>query len=124
MKTVFTEKAPKVVGPYSQAVVVDKLVFCSGQIGLVPEMGNMAEGIEAQTRQVLANLEAVIKEAGSSMEKVVKTTVYLKNMADYSVFNDIYADFFKGLKPARATIQVASLPRDALVEIEAVAVIS
>lgn len=124
MKTIFTEKAPKVVGPYSQAIVVNKFVFLSGQIGIDPKTGEVGEGVENQTRQVIENLKSVLEVSGSSLEKVVKTTCYLKNMNDYVKFNEVYGEYFKASKPARATVEVAKLPKDVLVEIDAVAVTS
>ncbi|MEM3030979.1 MAG: RidA family protein [Candidatus Micrarchaeia archaeon] len=121
-KIVSTEKAPKAIGPYAQAVVSGRLVFCSGQIALEPASGKMVEGdVGAQTRRVLENLRAVLEAAGSSLAKVVKTTVYLKDMNDFPAMNEVYAEFFGQNPPARATVQAARLPRDALVEIEAIA---
>ncbi|HVF69736.1 MAG TPA: RidA family protein [Xanthomonadales bacterium] len=123
MKVIKTDTAPKVVGPYSQAIVAGDMIFCSGQIGLDPATGEMAgDDIESQTNQVIKNLSAVLEEAGSFLNKVVKTTCYLKNMDDYTRFNEIYAKFFIS-NPARATIEVSKLPKDALVEIEAIAAI-
>ena len=121
MKVIKTVNAPEAVGPYSQAIVSNGLVFCSGQIGLDPSTGEITgQDIKSQTNQVIKNLSAVLVEAGSSLEKVIKTTCYLKNMSDYQKFNDIYAKFFT-TDPARATIEVSKLPKDALVEIEAIA---
>jgi 2-iminobutanoate/2-iminopropanoate deaminase len=96
-------------------------VFCSGQLGLIPETGNLAEGIRAQTEQALHNIEAVLKASGCSFDDVVKTTVFLKDMGDFTIVNDIYRIFFNKDFPARSAIQVAALPKDALVEIEAIA---
>lgn len=124
MRYIQTNKAPAAVGPYSQAVLVDNMVYCSGQIGLSPDTGSLAEGIEAQTKQVLTNLSAVLKEAGTDLEQVVKTTIYLTNIEDFAVVNDIYASFFGAHKPARATVGVANLPKGAIVEIDAVAVVT
>lgn len=123
MKYIKTDKAPAVVGPYSHAIVVNDFVFCSGQIGTNPKTGNLAEGIENQTKQALNNLQTVLKAAGSDPKNVVKTTVFLKNMADYSLFNQLYAKFFKDHKPARATVEVSRLPKDCLIEIDAIAVV-
>lgn len=121
MKYVHTDDAPKAVGPYSQAVITNGLVFCSGQIGLDPQTQELASGIEAQTHQVLKNLEAVLKKAGSDLEKVVKTTIFVTDINDFATVNQIYAEHFGNHKPARATVAVASLPKGAIVEIEAIA---
>ncbi len=112
--------APAAIGPYSQAIRVGDFVFTSGQIGLDPESGKLVEGIEAQTHQVLANLQAVLAAAGATFEDVVKTTIFLTNMADFQAVNVIYAAVFGADPPARSTVQVAALPRHALVEIEMV----
>jgi 2-iminobutanoate/2-iminopropanoate deaminase len=122
IKTVSTDKAPAAVGPYSQALEVNGFVFCSGQIGIDPKTGNLVDGFENQVRQVLSNLKAVLIEAGSDFEHVVKTTVYIKNMNDYPLFNKVYGEYFKNNKPARATVEVSRLPKDCLIEIEAIAV--
>lgn len=121
MKYIQTEKAPKAVGPYSQAIVSNGFIFCSGQIGLDQKTNELAEGIEAQTQQVLKNLKAVLEASHSSLEKVIKTTVYLADIKDYGKMNEIYGQFFSNHKPARAAFAVAHLPKDALIEIEAVA---
>jgi 2-iminobutanoate/2-iminopropanoate deaminase len=116
-----TVDAPQAIGPYSQAITIDKLVFCSGQIPLTPD-GAVAEGdIALQTRQVLANLRAVLAAAGSSLGQVVKTTVFLADMSEFAAMNAVYAEFFTSEPPARSTVQVARLPRDVRVEIEAIA---
>jgi 2-iminobutanoate/2-iminopropanoate deaminase len=120
-KIIATKKAPAAIGPYSQAVQAGNMIFISGQIGFVPETGLLKEGIEDQTKQVLENLKAILDEAGANMGDVVKTTIFLKDMNDFSVVNTIYASYFSDQYPARATIEVARLPKDALVEIEAVA---
>ena len=121
-KTVIaTTKAAPAAGPYSQAIRTDDLVFASGQLPIDPKTGNMPDGIDAQTRQSLANLCAVLEEGGASFASVVKTTVFLKDMGDFAAMNAIYADHFNELPPARSTIEVARLPKDALVEIEAIA---
>jgi len=118
-------KAPKAIGPYSQAIVANGFVFASGQIPIVPATGELNTGsIEDQTRQVLKNLGAVLEVARSSIDKVVKTTVYLLDMNDFSRMNQVYGEFFKPPYPARATVQVARLPRDAKVEIEVIAIIN
>jgi 2-iminobutanoate/2-iminopropanoate deaminase len=117
-----TDKAPQAIGPYSQAVIAGGLVFCSGQIALDPASGQLDTGpIEGQARQVLKNLGAVLEAAGSSFDRVVKTTIFLRDMNDFGKVNQVYAEFFKAPFPARATVQVARLPRDAGVEIEAIA---
>ena len=118
---VSTGDAPQAIGPYSQAVVVGDLVFCSGQIPLTPQ-GVLVEGdIAAQTRQVLTNLKGLLEAAGSSLGQVAKTTVFLADMNDFAAMNQVYAEFFPSAAPARSTVQVARLPRDVRVEIEAVA---
>lgn len=122
-----TAEAPAAIGPYSQAVVVPvgdkRMVFCSGQIALDPQTGALIEGgVEAQTRQVLANLAAVLAAAGASFADVVKTTIFLKSMGDFATVNAVYAERFVHDPPARATVEAAELPRGALVEIEAIAV--
>lgn len=123
VKLIETDKAPAAIGPYSQAVQTGNLLFCSGQIPLNPD-GQLVDGdIEAQTRQVMANLRAVIEASGSSLEQVVKTTIYLTDLEDFGVVNDIYAESFMTNLPARATVQVAALPKGARVEIDAIAVL-
>ncbi len=121
-KIVSTEKAPKAIGPYSQAILIEKLVFTAGQVGLDPASMELVEGgVEAQTRQVLTNLKHVLESADSGLNYVVKTTVFLQDMADFAKMNAIYAEFFPENPPARSTVQVAGLPKGALVEIECVA---
>ena len=120
MKVIQTPNAPAAIGPYSQAMVVGDLLFTSGQIPLRAD-GTLNNGdIAVQTTQVLANLKAVIEAAGSSLNQVVKTTVFMKNLDDFVAMNKIYADTFGSHTPARSTVQVAKLPRDVLVEIEAI----
>jgi len=115
-------QAPKAIGPYSVAIQTDTLVFCSGQVGLDPASGELAAAdVEGQTRQALTNLRNVLAAAGTDLDRVVKTTVFLKDMADFQKMNAIYAEFFNSTPPARSTIAVAGLPRGALVEIEATA---
>ncbi len=121
---IHTDQAPAAVGPYSQAVRVGDFVFTAGQIGINPATGQLQEGLEAQTRQIMANLQAVLQAAGTSLEAVVKTTIYLTNMADFAQVNAIYGGFFPQSPPARSTVAVAELPLGALVEIEAVAVVT
>lgn len=118
---VSTQDAPAAIGPYSQAITLGELVFCSGQIPLRPD-GTLQEGdVAEQTRQVLANLVAVLRAAGSSPDLVLKTTVFLQDMNDFAEMNAVYSEFFTAQPPARSTIQVARLPRDVRVEIEAIA---
>lgn len=118
---VTTPDAPAALGPYSQGIKAGNLIFCSGQLGLDPASGNLAEGVEAQTRQALANLAAVLAAGNSGMERVVKTTIFLANMADFAAVNAIYGEAFHSAPPARSTFQVAALPRNALIEIEMIA---
>ncbi|MFQ5341007.1 MAG: RidA family protein [Anaerolineae bacterium] len=119
-----TDHAPVPVGPYSQAIRVDNSVFTAGQIGLDPATGKLVDGgIQSQTRQVLQNLSAVLEAAGTSLEHVVKTTVFLSDLDDFGEMNEVYAEFFADHPPARSAIQAARLPLDALIEIEAVAIV-
>ena len=118
---VATADAPSAIGPYSQAITIDNLVFCSGQIPLKPD-GTLLEGdVTAQARQVLTNLQAVLEASGSSLGQVLKTTVFLADMNEFAAMNAVYAEFFLADPPARSTVQVSRLPRDARVEIEAIA---
>ena len=112
------------VGPYSQALEVNGFVFCSGQIGIDPKTGGVDPSTERQTKQTLDNLHEVVKASGSDFNHVVKTTIYLTNMADYVKVNEIYTEYFPKNRPARATVAVASLPRGVLIEIDAIAVLS
>lgn len=123
MKTIVsTDKAPAAIGPYSQGVKVGNLLFTSGQIPLDPATGTFPEGIQAQARQSLTNVKAILAEAGVSMDQVIKTTVFLKDMNDFAAMNEVYATFFtEGKYPARSAVEVARLPKDVLVEIEAIA---
>ncbi len=123
-RAVETVDAPKAIGPYSQAIVANGFVFAAGQIGTDPKTGVLADGIEAQVEQVLNNIAAVLKASGSSMDNVVKATVFLADMNDFAKMNEIYGKHFKAPFPARSTVQVARLPRDAKIEIEVVAVLS
>jgi 2-iminobutanoate/2-iminopropanoate deaminase len=119
---VATEAAPRAIGPYSQAVISRGLVFVSGQIPLDPATGQMVAGdIAAQTERVLENLRAILEACGSSLGRVIKTTVYLADLEDFPKVNEVYARYFPSAPPARATVQVARLPRDARIEIEAIA---
>lgn len=120
-KAVDTEKAPRAIGPYSQAKVVGKFVFTSGQIPINPKTNELVTGsIEAQARQVLENLKAVLEAAGSSLDDAVKVTVYLADMNDFAKMNEVYAQYFKN-KPARSTVQVARLPKDVGIEMDVIA---
>lgn len=121
MQTVHTPLAPAAIGPYSQAVKVNGMVFTSGQIALVPETGAVVEGgIREQTTRICENLKAVLAASGSSLEKVVKTTCFLADMADFAVFNEVYGGYFTG-KPARSCVAVRTLPKNVLAEIEVIA---
>jgi 2-iminobutanoate/2-iminopropanoate deaminase len=124
LQTISTEKAPKAVGPYSQAIKTPNYIFCSGQIHLDPASGQLVgNSVAEQTKQVLNNLSNVLASAGSSLSKVVKTTVFLKDMKDFEEMNAVYGEFFAEQKPARSTIQVAGLPKNANIEIEAIAMV-
>jgi 2-iminobutanoate/2-iminopropanoate deaminase len=121
-EVVASQDAPKAIGPYSQAIKAGEFVFAAGQIAIDPATGQLVSGdIKAQTDRVLKNLSAVLSAGGSSIDKVVKTTVYLKNISDFPAMNEVYGTYFKDTPPARATVGVAALPRDALVEIEVIA---
>lgn len=121
MKLVSTANAPAALGPYSQAQVVGSLVYTSGQLGIDPATGALLEGVEAQAHQAFKNLAAVLKAAGSDMSKVVKTTVFIKNMDDFGAVNAVYAQYFTEPFPARSCVEVARLPKDGLVECEVIA---
>ena len=125
MKTIIsTPKAPAAIGPYSQAVLVNGMLFTSGVIPIAPETNTLVQGdVEAQARQAIGNLKNLIEASGSSMEKVVKTTVFIKDMNDFGKINDIYKEFFTSDFPARSCVEVARLPKDVLIEIEAIAVV-
>ncbi|MGI8786553.1 MAG: RidA family protein [Pyrinomonadaceae bacterium] len=121
-ETISTENAPGAIGPYSQAVKTENMVFCSGQIPINPATGEfVSNDVAEQTRQVLKNLSAVLEAAGTDLNNVVKTTVFLADMNDFAQMNEVYAEFFSENEPARATVQAARLPRDARVEIECIA---
>jgi 2-iminobutanoate/2-iminopropanoate deaminase len=123
-QAISTTAAPAAIGPYSQGVLTGGLIFTSGQLPIDPATDSMAEGIAAQTLQSLRNVSAVLEAGGSSAENILKTTVFLKNMGDFAVMNAVYAEFFgNGVFPARSAIEAARLPKDALLEIEAVAVV-
>lgn len=122
-KIVNTDKAPTAIGPYAQAVEIDGLVFTSGQLPIDPATGAFPEGIAEQTRQSLTNVKSILAQAGLSMDQVIKTTVFLSDMNNFGAMNEVYATFFtEGNYPARSAVEVARLPKDALVEIEAIAV--
>ena len=122
MTHVSTPNAPAALGPYSQAVDTGSTVYCSGQLGLDPATGNLADGVQAQTHQALKNLQAVLNEAGLSLDNVVKTTVFVQDLADFGTVNEIYVTYYHGGFPARSCVQIAALPKNALVEIECIAV--
>jgi 2-iminobutanoate/2-iminopropanoate deaminase len=122
MKYIHTKKAPKAVGPYSQAIVVHGFIYCAGQIGIDPKTNELVDGLEKQTHQLFSNIKAVLEEAGSDLDHVVKTTIFLKDIADYAKVNELYGTYFTIHKPARSAVAVASLPKDALIEIEVIAV--
>lgn len=125
LQKIFTNNAPAPIGPYSQAVLVDgKFLYTAGQIAIDPSTNKLIEGnIKVQTRQTLKNLEAVLVAGGATLGSVVKTTVYLKDMNEFSAMNEVYTEFFSSSAPARSTVEVARLPRDVRIEIEAVAII-
>ncbi len=123
METVSTTNAPKAIGPYSQAVKTNGLLFCSGQIPLNKNGDIQGNNIETQTHQVMKNLYEILKEAGSCFDKVVKTTIYLDDIENFKHVNEIYSTYFEKHKPARATVEVSRLPKDVMVEIECIAII-
>ena len=122
MNIITSDKAPAAVGPYSIAIEANGVVYCSGQLGLDPATGNLVEGLEAQVDMIFSNIKAVLEAAGTDLNHVVKSTVFLQNMSDFPVFNEIYAKHFGEHKPARSTVEVAKLPKGGLVEIEVIAV--
>ncbi len=123
MKSIIsTDKAPAAIGPYSQAVEVNGMVFTSGVIPVIPSTGEIPEGIEAQAKQAIGNLVALLEESGVTIENVIKTTVFIKDMNDFATINGIYSEFFKTNCPARSCVEVARLPKDVLIEIEAIGV--
>jgi 2-iminobutanoate/2-iminopropanoate deaminase len=121
LKKVQTEKAPQAIGPYSQAVETGEWIFTSGQIPLTPDGEPVGGGIEEQTRQVLENVKSVLEAAGSGLEQVVKTTIFLKDMNQFQTVNEIYGGYFKEHQPARSCVEVSRLPKDVLIEIEVIA---
>lgn len=120
MKSVHTEKAPAAIGPYSQGIIVGGMLYTSGQIPVDPATGKIAETVEAQAEQVFKNISEIVKEAGADMSKVVKTTVFIKNMDDFAKINEVYAKFFTEPYPARSCVEVARLPKDVMLEAEAI----
>ncbi|MBI5472424.1 MAG: RidA family protein [Ignavibacteriae bacterium] len=121
---IHTKHAPAAIGPYSQAVIVNGMVFTAGQVAINPETGNVIEGgIKEQTRRVLQNVQAILEAAGTTLANVVKTTVFIKDMNEFTAMNEVYGEFFKENPPARSTVEVARLPRDVRVEIEAIALL-
>lgn len=121
MKTVSTDKAPAAIGPYSQAQIANGFVFASGQIGIDPATGSISEGIEAQANQVFTNVSHLLEAVGSSLSKVIKTTVFIKDMNDFTKINKIYGNYFTEPYPARSCVEAARLPKDALIECEVIA---
>lgn len=121
-KAISTDLAPAAIGPYSQAIEVNGMVYTSGIIPVVPESGEIADGSAAQAKQALLNLSNLLKAAGTGMENVIKTTVFIKNMNDFGAINEVYETFFEGVYPARSCVEVARLPKDVMIEIEAVAI--
>ncbi|WP_216667664.1 MULTISPECIES: RidA family protein [Saccharibacillus] len=120
-KPIVTDQAPSAIGPYSQAVAAGPFIFASGQLGVHPQTGEFPDGVEAQAKQSLENVKALLEAAGSSLDRVVKATMFLKDMNDFAAANAVYGTFFSEPYPARSTIEVARLPKDALVEIEVIA---
>ncbi len=121
MKILYTKNAPQPIGPYSQGIENEGLIFLSGQIALKPETGELVEGLTQQTHQVIQNARAVLESTGSSLAKVIKTTVYLRHIEDFAEFNRAYSEYFKDVMPARTTVEVSGLPKNALIEIEIIA---
>ena len=120
-KAISTDKAPAAIGPYSQAIEVNGMVYTSGVIPVNPATGEIPEGVEAQAKQAFSNLKALLTASGTGMEQVVKTTVFIKEMNDFGTINEIYAQYFTGVFPARSCVEVARLPKDVLLEVEAIA---
>lgn len=121
-KVISTENAPAAIGPYSQAIEVNGMVYTSGVIPVVPSTGEIPEGSKEQAKQALTNLSNLLQAAGTSMDNVIKTTVFIKEMDDFGTINEVYATFFKGDYPARSCVEVARLPKDVMLEIEAIAI--
>lgn len=124
LEAVSTEKAPGAIGPYSQAIKISNMVYTSGQLGMDPETGEIAKGdIKLETKRALDNLVAILEQAGTSLDKVVKTTVFIKDMNEFAMINEVYGEYFSDHKPARSCVEVARLPKDGNVEIEAIALL-
>lgn len=123
-KVISTKKAPAAIGPYSQAIQVNGMVYTSGVIPVNPETGDIPDGVKAQAKQAISNLASLLEESGSGIEQVVKTTVFIKDMNDFAKINEIYATYFTGDYPARSCVEVARLPKDVLLEIEAIGLVS
>ncbi|WP_297888313.1 RidA family protein [Sulfurihydrogenibium sp.] len=122
MQEIYTEKAPKPIGPYSQAIKYENFIFISGQIAIDPVSNEFVNGdVATQTKVIMENIKAILEESGLNMNHVIKTTIYLKNLEDFPIVNQVYGEYFKEHKPARATVEVSRLPKDALVEIEVIA---
>ncbi|MCC8138225.1 MAG: RidA family protein [Clostridiales bacterium] len=121
-KAISTDKAPAAIGPYSQAIETNGMVFTSGVIPVDPATGGIPEGVEAQAEQAFSNMAALLQASGTNMEQVIKTTVFIKEMNDFGKINEIYANYFTGVFPARSCVEVARLPKDVLLEVEAIAV--
>lgn len=120
MKQISTDKAPAAIGPYSQAIQCGNILFCSGQVPIIPATGEIPEGVEAQAEQALTNVKNLIEASGASIDNVVKTTVFIKDMNDFGKINEIYAKYFTEPYPARSCVEVARLPKDVLLEVEAI----
>lgn len=120
-QVIATDKAPAAIGPYSQAIRVGDMIFTSGMIPVIPATGEIVEGIENQARQALSNVKSLLESQGRSMSDIIKTTVFIKNMDDFAKVNEVYATFFEGDFPARSCVEVARLPKDVLIEVEAIA---
>ncbi|MEI6126830.1 MAG: Rid family detoxifying hydrolase [Pseudomonadota bacterium] len=123
IRSVHTPQAPEAIGPYAQAIIAGPFVFCSGQLGIDPAACVLAAGVEEQARQALANMKAVLEQAGSAVDKVVKTTIFLKKIEDFGAVNTIYGEFFGSHRPARSTVEVSNLPKGALIEIECIGIL-
>ena len=121
-QVIHTDKAPKAIGPYSQGIIVGDFVYTSGQIPINPKTGIMETDIKLATKQSMENIKAILEEVGTSLENVIKTTIFLKDLNDFNVVNEVYATYFKENNPARSCVEVSKLPKDAVIEIEAIAI--